>query len=109
MIYQKTVQRAKQIEEEEAAALVADTPLAEREGYFEDMDGATDADGWGDDDVSLWDNDEPAVGGGTYRDDWGDEEANGTNASAKPINTALLDEEAAMQSPGGAWGNTSGR
>lgn len=107
IIYQKTVARARQIEEEEAAALAEDTPLAEREGYFEDADVGGE-DGWGDDDVSLWDNDEPNVGQGGYRDDWG-EDAEESGKGAKPISTALLDEEAAMQSPGGAWGHTSGR
>ena len=98
VIYQKTVERARQIEEEESQVLV------DRDGgYFEGIEEeegeeAEETDAlvhgeFGDDDISLWDNDEPGVGRGGYRDEWTDEEV-GARRGAE-----LLDEEAATEAP----------
>lgn len=108
IIYQRTVARARQIEEEEAEGLVGPDGQ-DREGYFEDMDGGElaglaqgedgGAEGFGDDDISLWDND--AAG---YRDDWSDDEV---ESGPKQVGKGptLLDEEAAIGGIGGSRRN----
>lgn len=78
LIYEKTVERARQIEEEEEAHLVEE---GEADYFVDGQDSARTSgeSGWGEDDVSLWDNDEPAlVSPEAYRDGWDDsEEENG--------------------------------
>jgi uncharacterized membrane protein YdjX (TVP38/TMEM64 family) len=72
VIYNRTVERARQLEEEENQALV-DTPgFLNRGEYFEDEEaevGLANAGDMNDDDISLWGNDDE------YRDDWTDEES----------------------------------
>ena len=70
LIYERTTERARQIEEEEEAHLVEEGGAdGYSEEYSERQSGETD--GWGEDDVSLWDNDEPAlVSQEAYRDGW---------------------------------------
>lgn len=70
LIYEKTMERARQIEEEEEAHLVEEGGV---DGYSEEYSErqSGDTDGWGEDDVSLWDNDEPALfSPEAYRDGW---------------------------------------
>ena len=68
IIYQRTVARAKELEIEELEA--ARGQGGERvEGYFDGAD--VGADGMGEDDISLWDNEGSPAG---YTDDFTDEE-----------------------------------
>jgi uncharacterized membrane protein YdjX (TVP38/TMEM64 family) len=70
IIYQRTIGRAKELEIEELEA--ARGGGGERvEGYFDGVDSG--AEGMGEDDISLWDNEESRENG-EYRDDFTDEE-----------------------------------
>jgi uncharacterized membrane protein YdjX (TVP38/TMEM64 family) len=70
IIYQRTIARAKELEIEELES--ARGAGGERvEGYFDGVD--TAADGMGEDDISLWDN-EDSRESSEYRDDFTDEE-----------------------------------
>lgn len=95
LIYQKTVDRARQIEEEENQALHA-SPGRERGSYFEDLEqGAEETDTlvddeFGDDDISLWENDDS--GAVPYRDHSSDEERR-TSRNCESADPTLLDEE----------------
>ncbi len=109
VIYQKTVARARQLAEEEEAALVEEGEggyFEEREGYDGEADSG--ADGWGEDDVSLWDNEPDAREGYMtegYRDTWSDEGIDGKKGGPDPT---ILDQDVGG-SVGGSRANGSGR
>jgi uncharacterized membrane protein YdjX (TVP38/TMEM64 family) len=84
-IYQRTVARARQLELEEEAALIGESPQEGEsdEGYFAGATARAAPTGMDDDDISLWDNEEDV-----YRDDLTDEE--------NPFARGYVDEESSI-------------
>ena len=71
IIYQRTIARAKELEIEELEAARGEGG-EQVEGYFDGIDGA--AEGMGEDDISLWDNEDSRESAAEYRDNFTDEE-----------------------------------
>ena len=70
IIYQRTIARAKELEIEELEAARGEGGESV-EGYFDGVESG--AEGMGEDDISLWDNEESRENG-EYRDDFTDED-----------------------------------